>query len=155
MRFNHPLLVYGVEEGELVELRGREAVFAQLCIQLYGMPVARFSGQGSRYFALKKEGKICAVAWIHRPSIFRPVFARFGIGQDNAYFLRRIATVCPGDHAVELLEKLCERLRQEGKEVLVALGLPDHSNALYRQAGFVEVGVTPRTGHPVFVKHLR
>ncbi|MEM4853307.1 MAG: hypothetical protein QXQ60_07055 [Thermofilum sp.] len=142
-------------DGELVELRGREIRFAQLCIQLYGMPVARFSGLGSRYFALKRDGKICAVAWIHKPSIFRPVFMKFGISQDNAYFLRRIASVCPGDHAVELLEKLCERLRQEGKEVLVTLGLQDHSNALYHKAGFEEVGVTPRTGHPVFVKRLR
>ncbi|MEM3893362.1 MAG: hypothetical protein QXR12_05385 [Thermofilum sp.] len=142
--------------GELVELdRTVEIEYARLCIQLYGMSCARFSAPGSRFFALKKDGKICAVAWIHLPSSFRPIFAKFGITQDNAYFLRRVATCCPGDHAVELLEKLCERLKEEGKEVLVALGLPDHSNALYRKAGFREVGVTPRTGHPVFVKFLR
>ncbi|MEM4976121.1 MAG: hypothetical protein QXT64_02225 [Desulfurococcaceae archaeon] len=139
----------------MVELRGREILYAQLCIQLYGMLCARFSGQGSRYFALRKEGKICAVAWIHRPSVFKPIFAKFGISQDNAYFLRRIATCCPGDYAVELLEKLCEKLRDEGKEVLVTLGLQGHSNALYKKAGFVEVGVTPRTRHPVFVRYLR
>jgi len=142
--------------GELVELEGAaEIEYARLCIQLYGMSCARFTAPGSRFFALKRDGKICAVAWIHLPSSFYPIFAKFGITQDNAYFLRRVATCCPGDHAVELLERLCERLKEEGKEVVVALGLPDHSNALYRKAGFREVGVTPRTGHPVFVKFLR
>ena len=69
--------------------------------------------------------------------------------------MRRVATCCPGDHAVELLQLLIKKLREEGKEYLVALGLPNHSNALYRLAGFEELGRTPRTGHPVFVKALR
>ena len=139
----------------LEELSGLGIEFAKLCIQLYGMPVERFAGEGSRWFGLVRDGKICAVAWIHKPHIFRPLFMRFSIDMSNSYIVRRVATCCPGDHAVELLQLLIKKLREEGKEYLVALGLPNHSNALYRLAGFEELGRTPRTGHPVFVKALR
>ncbi|MEM2863356.1 MAG: hypothetical protein QXW20_07600 [Ignisphaera sp.] len=50
----------------------------------------------------------------------------------NSYIVRRVATCCPGDHAVELLKLLAEKLRDEGKEYLVALGPPNHSNVLYK-----------------------
>ncbi|MEM4020312.1 MAG: hypothetical protein QXG57_08810 [Thermofilaceae archaeon] len=140
--------------GELRELSGLEVEYAKLCVQLYGMRVERFSGEGSRWFGLVEDGKICAVAWVHRPHIFRPVFERYRIDMSNSYIVRRVATCCPGDHSVELLRKLAERLRGEGKECLVALGLPRHSNALYKMAGFEEVGRTPRTEHPVFIMRL-
>ncbi|MEM4592785.1 MAG: hypothetical protein QW196_05240 [Sulfolobales archaeon] len=154
--FKPALLINSMGEmvSELRELSGLEVEYAKLCIQLYGMKVERFSGEGSRWFALVRDGKICAVAWIHRPHIFRPLFVRLGIDQSNTYFLRRIATCCPGDHAVELLELLAEKLRAEGKEAIVTLGLPDHSNALYRKAGFTEIARTPRTNHPVFIRKL-
>jgi len=141
--------------SELRELSGLEVEYAKLCIQLYGMAVERFSGEGSRWFGLFKDGKICAVAWIHKPHLFKPVFMKYRLDMSNSYLLRRIATCCPGDHSVELLNLLCEQLAKEGKEALVALGLPGHSNALYKQAGFAEVGRTPRTGHPVFARKLQ
>jgi predicted GNAT family acetyltransferase len=56
---------------------------------------------------------------------------------------------------VAFLNAIAERLKNEGKECLWTLGLDAHSNALYKRAGFKEVGRTPRTGHPVFVKKLR
>jgi len=141
--------------SELRELSGLEVEYAKLCIQLYGMSVERFSGEGSRFFGLVRDGKICAVAWIHKPHIFRPVFTKFKIDMKNTYMLRRVATCCPGDHAVELLLMLSEKLRSEGKEAILTLGLPDHSNATYKKAGFEEIGETPRTKHPVFIKKLR
>ncbi|MEM4455422.1 MAG: hypothetical protein QXT28_11960 [Thermofilaceae archaeon] len=141
---------------ELKELKSKEEIrFAQACIQLYGMPVPRFTGGGSRYFGLVKDGRICAVAWIHKPHVFTPVFRRFQIDEGNSYFVRRVATCCPGDHLADLLRLLAQRLREEGKENVVVLGLPRHSNLPYREAGFVEVGRTPRTGHPVYVLRLR
>lgn len=48
-----------------------------------------------------------------------------------------------------------DKLREEGKECIWTLGLDDHSNALYRKAGFEEVGKTPRKELPVFMKRLR
>ncbi|MEM4501250.1 MAG: hypothetical protein QW512_03875 [Thermofilaceae archaeon] len=140
---------------ELRELQGLEVEYAKLCIQLYGMQIERFAGEGSRFFALARDGKICAVAWIHKAHIFKPLFMRFNLDTSNSYIVRRVATCCPGDHAVDLLKLLAEKLRSEGKELLVALGLPGHSNALYRMAGFKEIGRSPRTGHPVFVLRLR
>jgi len=104
---------------------------------------------------LVRDGKICAVAWIHKPHIFRPLFMRFSIDMSNSYIVRRVATCCPGDHAAELLKLLAEKLREEGKEYIVALGLPDHSNALYRLAGFEELGRTPETTPPDVVKPSR
>ncbi|MEL9929593.1 MAG: hypothetical protein QXF50_01680 [Sulfolobales archaeon] len=142
-------------ESSLRELEGLEIEYAKLCIQLYGMKVERFSGEGSRWFALIRDGKICAVAWIHKPFIFKPIFQKYKIDMGNTYLVRRIATCCPGDHSVDLLNLLSERLREEGKEGIVALGLPDHSNAIYKLAGFEEIGRTPRTGHPIFLRRLR
>ena len=141
---------------ELRELRDElEVEYAKLCVQLYGMKAQPGGGAGSRFFGLVVEGKICAVVWLQKPGIFRPIFEKFGLDQSNSYFIRRVASCCPGDHAVKLLELLAERMRAEGKELLVTLGLPDHSNALYRKAGFDEIGRSPRTGHPVFVRKLR
>ena len=61
----------------------------------------------------------------------------------------------PNDVLVDFLELLAEKLKHDGFEALWTLGLPEHSNALYKKAGFEEVGKSPRTGHPVFVLYLR
>lgn len=140
--------------SQIIELEGEWIELGKLCINLYGMRVDRFSGEGSRWFGLITDGKVCAVAWIHKPHIFTPIFRYFMIDERNSYFIRRVATCCPGDHAVALLQELIKRMREEGKECLVTLGLSNHSNSLYRQAGFEEVGRTPHTNHPVFIKRL-
>jgi len=140
----------------LVELELKDEIeYAKLCINLYGRPQIRSGGEGSRFFALKVDNKICAVAWIHKPHIFKPIFEKFKLDQSNSYFIRRIATCCPGDYAVKLLELLAEKLKDEGKELLVTLVFEDHSGAVFKKAGFTEIGRTPRSGHGVFVKKLK
>ena len=142
----------------LVELRGRDVALARLLIEKYhaqGCPRGGGAAGGHRWFAWVVDGYICAVAWLHDSTPFRAVATRFRIPADNSYFIRRVCKCCPGDHLVEFLKAIADRLRAEGKEALWTLGLPDHSNAVYRLAGFAEVGATPRTGHPVFAMKLR
>ena len=112
-------------------------------------------GRGNRFFVWLVDGYVCAVAWLHDNTPFRYIAQTFRIGSENTYFIRRVCKVCPGDYLVDFLNALAERLRAEGKECLWTLGMDDHSNALYKRAGFAEVGVTPRTKNPVFVKKLR
>jgi len=144
---------------ELVELEDREDVelFRALLRKYHsqGCPRGGGLGKGNRYFVLVVDGYWVAGAWIHLPSTFSNVLTSLGLPVDNSYFLRRICSFAPGDWCVELLEMLCRKLREEGKECLVAMGLPDHSNALYKRAGFELVGRTKRTRHPVFAKRLR
>ncbi|MEM4889909.1 MAG: hypothetical protein QXJ64_10785 [Thermosphaera sp.] len=139
--------------AELRELKSREEIlFAQYCIKLYGMPIHQFLSKG-RYFALCRDGKICAVVYLHDPHIYRSLFRNLMIPERNSYFLRRIASCCPGDHLIELLNLLFKKLKDEGKEVIVTFGLPGHSNKIYRESGFTEIGKTKR-GNPIFLKKL-
>ncbi|MGC9107395.1 MAG: hypothetical protein ACP5IE_04300 [Infirmifilum sp.] len=146
---------------KLRELEGKWVDAARLLMQLYhaqGMPRGSGAATGSRWFGLflEEEGAeyMAAAAWIHHPGPFAPVFQRFNLPQDNAYFLRRVAKFTPGDHLVTLLNLLASQLRSEGKKLLVTLGLPGHSNALYKLAGFKELAYTPRKNYPVYVLYL-
>ncbi|MCC6050026.1 MAG: hypothetical protein LM580_04935 [Thermofilum sp.] len=144
---------------ELVELEKAED------IQLLKALIARYHRQGApkggaaaghhRFFVLVEEGYWVAGAWLHDNTPFRFIAQRFMIGSENSYFIRRICKFAPGDWLIALLKLLADKLKKEGKECIWTLGLDDHSNALYKRAGFVEVGRTPRTGHPVFVLRLR
>jgi len=118
-----------------------------------GVPAG--GGWGGRFFVWKVDGFICGVAWIGSSAPFRHIAHLFRIDLNNSYMIRRIVRTCPGDHLVSFLNTLAERLRQEGKEVLWTLGLDDHSNALYKKAGFELAGYTPKKGLPVFVRRLR
>ena len=119
-----------------------------------GCPRGGGAGRGSRYFVWVVEGYWCGGAWIHDSTPFRFIAQQMRIPQDNSYFIRRICRFCPTDCLVDLLNALAEKLANEGKEALWTLGLHGHSNALYKRAGFEEVGKTARTKHPVFVKWL-
>jgi hypothetical protein len=144
---------------ELAELEKAED------IRLLKSLIAKYHRQGApkggaaaghhRFFVLVEEGDWVAGAWLHDNTPFRFIAERYRIGHENSYFIRRICKFAPGDWLVILLKLLAERLKAEGKECIWTLGLDDHSNALYRKTGFVEVGRTPRTGHPVFVLRLR
>jgi hypothetical protein len=144
---------------ELVELERAED------IQLLKTLIAKYHRQGAprggaaaghhRYFVLVEEGYWVAGVWLHDNTPFRFIAQRFNIGHENSYFIRRVCKFAPGDWLVELLKLLADRLRAEGKECIWTLGLDYHSNALYKRAGFTEVGRTPRTGHPVFALRLR
>ena len=144
---------------ELVELEREEDVeFAKMLIDRYhaqGAPRGGAAARRHRFFAWVCDGYICAVAWLHDNTPFRYIAEKFKIGSENTYFIRRICKTCPGDYLVDFLNAIAERLKNEGKECIWTLGLDDHSNALYKKAGFVEIGKTPRTQHPVFVKWLR
>jgi len=143
----------------LVELESRKDVeLARQLIARYhrqGIPRGGGAAGRHRFFAWICDGYICAVAWLHDNTPFRYIAERFKIGSENSYFIRRICKCCPGDFLVDFLNALAERLGAEGKECIWTLGLDDHSNALYKRAGFVELGRTPRTGHPVFAKFLK
>jgi len=135
--------------------------FVRLLIDYYhdqGMPHGGGAGKNSRYFMyLANDGEqnfIVAVAWLHDNTPFRFVAQQYKIPTDRSYFIRRITKTAPGDYAVNFLVDLAQKLKNDGFEVLWTLGFPDHSNALYKKAGFTEVGKTNRTGHPVFVKKL-
>jgi len=143
----------------LVELKDREDIrlLRELIRRYHRQGIPRGSGAGrySRYFVWVIDGYWCAGAWIHDNTPFRFIAQRFNIPNDNTYFLRRICKFCPIECTIDFLKALINKLREEGKEVLWTLGLDDHSNALYKKAGFIEVGKTPRTKHPVFVYKLR
>ena len=129
-------------------------------IKLFSMLMNKYHRQGARYgfakprvFVGVKEGFWVAGAILQDPRAFAPLFSQFRLDTKRSYFVRRIAKFCPGDHLVEFLRALAERLAGEGKELLVTLGYEDHSNALYKRAGFEYIG-TSRTGKPVFVLRL-
>jgi len=142
----------------LVELTSEEDIeFAKMLMRRYhkySVPRGGGLARRHRWFAWVVDGYICAVAWLHDNTPFRYLADKFRIGSENSYFIRRICKVCPGDYTVAFLNAIAERLKAEGKECIWTLGLDAHSNALYKRAGFREVGRTPRTDHPVFVKRL-
>jgi hypothetical protein len=144
---------------ELVELKNREDVeFVRELIKRYhsqGLPRGGGAARRHRFFAWVCSGYICAVVWLHDNTPFRFIAEKFRIGSENTYFIRRICKTCPGDFLIDFLNAVVEKLKGEGKECLWTLGLDDHSNALYRKAGFEELGKTPRTGHPVFARKLK
>ena len=150
-------------EARLVEVEGeRDVELLRRLIEKYhaqGVPRGSGAGRGSRFFAyaVREDGGEywVAGAWLHDCTPFRLIAEKLGIPCDNSYFIRRICKFAPGDWLVRFLAALAERLREEGKECLWTLGLPGHSNALYRLAGFQEVGKTARSGHPVYVLWLR
>lgn len=143
----------GVVE-EVRDVRGRRIV-NMLLGMYHRMGSARGGFGGSRYFVYVVDGYWVAGAVLQSPAAWLPVFARFRLDTKRSYFLRRVTKFCPCDCLVEFLDALSERLAEEGKELLVTLGLPDHSNALYKRAGFQLVGYTAKGKRPVFVKRLR
>jgi len=150
---------FSVVRYMLVELELREDIeLARRLVRRYHaqrLPPGGGAAGGHRWFAWIVDGYICAVAWLHDSTPFRALATKFKISHKNTYFIRRICKTCPGDYLVDFLNAIAEKLREEGKECLWTLGLDDHSNALYRRAGFTEIGRTPRTNQPVFIKKLR
>jgi len=146
-------------KARLVELREKKDIqLLRMLIEKYhtqGIPRGGGAGRRHRYFVLEKEGYWLAGCWLHDSTPFAFLAKRFRIPEDRSYFIRRICKFVPNDVLVDFLELLAEKLKHDGFEALWTLGLPDHSNALYRKAGFKELGKSPRTGHPVFVLYLR
>lgn len=140
----------------LTELEEKEDIKLLLALlRKYGMKPAMPGGglaKGNRYFVLVNGRYWVAGAWVHYPTPFRFVGEALRLPVANAYFLRRVAQFAPGHWIVELLHALGRRLvDEEGKDALWALGLPDHSNAIYREAGWRLAGETRRSRHPVYV----
>ncbi|QJF12363.1 putative acetyltransferase [Metallosphaera rod-shaped virus 1] len=146
------------EECKIVELQDKKDIeLARLLVAKYhsqGMPHGGGASKIQKYFAYECDNYIVAVAWINDSTPFRFVAEKYNIPIDRSYFIRRITKTAPGDYLVEFLEKLSQLLKSYGIEVLWTLGFADHSNALYKNAGFEYVGNTPRTNTPVFVKFL-
>ena len=140
--------------GQVIELKNDKdkRFFNQLMARYHTMGVRPGLAKG-RYFVYVVDGYWVAGAYLQPPDAFIPVFHKFRLDTKRSYFIRRIAKFCPGDYLVEFLGELAKKLRDEGKELLVTLGLEDHSNALYKHAGFRQIGYT-RSGKPVFVKQL-
>jgi len=143
----------------LLELVSKKDIsFARELIAMYhtqGIPRGGGAGRRHRWFAWQCDGYICAVAWLHDNTPFRFIAEKFNIGSENTYFIRRICKTCPGDYLVDFLNAIAEKLRNEGKESIWTPGFDDHSNALYKRAGFEELGKTPRSKQPIFIKRLR
>jgi len=140
---------------EVFELKDRRD------IRLFNLLMDRYHVQGAkaglgrnRYFVGIVEGYWVAGAILQEPGSWANLFMKFRVDQGRSYFLRRIAKFAPGDWLLEFLEKLRERLRSEGKEAILTLGLPGHSNALYKKAGFKQIGMT-KSGRPVFLLLLQ
>ena len=138
-------------------------------IRLLNRLIAMYHKQGnnpglskSRYFVgvIEEDGieYWVAGAILQSPEAFMAVFRKHGIDTKRSYFMRRVCRFIPkakcGDILVEFLNKLAERMRSEGKECILTLGLEKHSNALYKLAGYKEIGITT-TGKPVYVKYLQ
>jgi len=136
-------------------------------IRFFNKLMDRYHKQGNnpglarnRYFVgvVEEDGIeywVCG-AILQSPDAFMPVFRKFMIDTKRSYFLRRVCRFVPktcGDILVEFLEKLAEKMRKEGKEYIVTLGLEDHTNKLYELAGFTKKGETT-TKKPVYVKKL-
>jgi hypothetical protein len=148
---------------KIVELKAREEIeLLKRLIDKYhsqGAPRGGGAGRHPRFFVYvveEENGEYwVAGAWLHDATPFRFVAQKLNIPQENSYFIRRICKFAPGDWLVSFLSALADRLKAEGKECLWTLGFKDHSNALYKLAGFTEVGKTARSGHPVYVLWLR
>jgi len=158
-------LQFRIEEAKDKEL----IKFVRMLIDFYhsqGMPLGGGAGKNSRYFMYIANEKgsveqsspqqdfIVAVAWLHDNTPFRYIAQEYKIPDNRSYFIRRVTKTAPGDYDINFLVDLSKKLKSDGFEVLWTLGFPDHSNALYKKAGFVEVGKTNRTGHPIFIKKL-
>ena len=143
---------------KLIELKRQEDIrLVKLLIDKYhlqGCPKGSGMAKHSRFFALECEGYWVAVCWIHESAPFKPIAIKHKISLKNTYFIRRICQCAPGQYGVTLLKLLAEKLKAEGKETLWTLGLTNHSNALYKKAGFKQIGTTPRTKHPIFKLQL-
>ena len=111
-------------------------------------------GKGLRHFVLEADGYWVAGCIIHQAGAWAPMFIKWRLPVDNSYMVRRIAQFAPGHWAVMLLEKLAEKLRSEGKEMLVTTVIAEHSGALYKKAGFEEIGVSKR-GTKILIRKLR
>ena len=140
-------------------MKSREDIeFARQLVARYhsrGLPRGGAAARRHRWFAWVCDGYICAVIWLHDNTPFRFIAEKFRIGTEHSYFIRRICKTCPGDYLVDFLNAVAEKLKSEGWKCLWTLGLSDHSNALFKRAGFEELGRTPRTGHPVFIRKLK
>lgn len=119
-----------------------------------GMPRGGGMAKGSRWFAWVCDGYIVAGAWLHLPSSFLPIYQIFKLDETQSYFFRRICRFAPGEFMLDFLEALSQKLRSEGKKSIVVLGYDDHSNALFKKAGYEQVGIVRRSGKPVLVKRL-
>jgi hypothetical protein len=144
---------------QLVELEGQSDI--QLLRMLFdkyhrqGVPPGGGAARRSRYFVwVTPDGFWVAGAWLHDNTPFRFIAEKLRIGSENSYFIRRICKFAPGDWLVDFLVALCDKLREEGKEYIWTLGMDDHSNALYRKAGFTEYGKTVRSKIPVYARKL-
>jgi len=120
-----------------------------------GCPRGGSMSSRERFYVYEIDGYWCAGAWLHGSEPFRNVAIKYSIPIDRSWFIRRICRFCPIECLVEFLNEIAKQLRDEGWECLWSMGLVDHSNALYKQAGFEEVGRSPRTKHPIFVRWLR
>lgn len=148
-----------MSEGELVEFKSRRDIqFLKMLIDRYdelGLPRGGGMTKSHRYFAWLVDGFICAVAWLHEPGIFEPLFRKYHVTTKRSYVVRRICSTCPGQHLVEFLKAICEKLREEGKEAIITLATYPHSGATFKKAGFKFLGKTAREGHKVFLKKLQ
>jgi hypothetical protein len=145
---------------ELVELKNDDDIqLLRMLISKYhkqGIPMGGGAARKSRYFVyVSDDGFWVAGAWLHDNTPFRFIAEKFRIGSENSYFIRRICKFSPGEWLVDFLNSLCEKLKSEGKECLWTLGLDDHSNALYKKAGFIEIGKTSKSNIPVFMRKLQ
>lgn len=120
-----------------------------------GVPHGSGNGKSSRYFAYECDNYIVAVAMLHDNTPFYFVAMKFNVQSDRALFIRRITKVCPGDYLQDFIHALALKLKKDGFEVLWTLGFSDHSNALYKNTGFQEIGTTRKNDHPVFVLKLK
>ena len=155
--------MWGVNMLCVKELRSpRDIRFLNRLIAMYHRQGNNPGLSKSRYFVgVVEEDGIeywVAGAILQSPEAFMVIFRKYNIDTKRSYFMRRVCRFVPrskcGDILVEFLNKLANMLKNEGKECILTLGLEDHSNALYKLAGYKEIGVTT-TGKPVYVKYLQ
>jgi len=143
----------------LVELLKKDDIdFARILIKRYhplGLPQGGGAARDHRWFAWVVDGYVCAVAWLHDSAPFRRIAEQFRIGYEASYFMRRLCKTAPGDHLADLLKALADKLKDEGKECIWTFGLDEYTDAVYRLAGFKEVGKTSRKRRSVYVLRLR
>ncbi len=96
-----------------------------------------------------------AGAVLQTPIAFARSLINYKIDITNSYFIRRICSFCPcRDYLVEFIKLLAEKIASEGRELLITFGLEDHTNKLYKLAGFKEIGVTS-SGKPIYILDLK
>ena len=155
--------MWGVSVLRVRELKSQSEIrFLNKLIRMYHRQGNNPGLSKSRYFVgVVEEDGIeywVAGAILQSPEAFMSIFRKHNIDTKRSYFMRRVCRFVPkskcGDILVEFLNKLAEKMRSEGKECIVTLGLENHSNALYKLAGYKEIGITT-TGKPVYVKYLQ